>query len=160
MLLASAAGAEMIYKYRLPDGQTIYSNRTIPGVELIDAFEYKFAEPAPASKDATKNAAEAEARIKAQLDALQAAWTEVQDSTRELAAAEERLRAGAEPREGDWQSLWSPAKPAPPAVGGPQSGRRGRASPEYAARLQALEAEVNAARARLDAALRRYNDLR
>jgi hypothetical protein len=40
------------------------------------------------------------------------------------------------------------------------SGRRGRASPEYLARIDALEADVRKARERLDAALRKYNQLR
>ena len=40
------------------------------------------------------------------------------------------------------------------------SGRRGRAAPEYVARMQALEAAVHAARVRLDVALSRYNKLR
>jgi hypothetical protein len=40
------------------------------------------------------------------------------------------------------------------------SGRRGRPSPEYVARMEALEAGVRTARERLDTALRKYNQLR
>jgi hypothetical protein len=169
VLLAAPAAAETIYKYRRPGGKTEYSNRLIPGRELIETFEYKFAEPAPPSPGAAKGAADADARIKKHLDALQAAWTEVQEATRALAEAEKRLRSNVEPLAGEREGVASGTAPAaaggvpaaaPPAVGGAQSGRRGRQSPEYVARIQALEGALQAARERLDTALRRYNDLR
>jgi hypothetical protein len=188
LMCALPAAAETIYKYRQPDGRTVYSNRLERGLELIETFEYRFSEPAsaPKSKAASQSDAEGEARIKKQLDTLQAAWSEVQDATRALAAAEERLRTGLEPQAGDREAVDSaPAPfappPPPPAVGGPiplppsvggvpavaspavggsMSGRRGRASPEYLARIDALEADVRKARERLDAALRKYNQLR
>jgi len=104
------------------------------------------------------------------VDDLQEAWTEVQEARGALALAEERLRAGRVEQEGDRIGMVTGA--APPAVGGvPRTGRpatggtmrgavRSRPSPEYLARVEALEADLAAARARLDAALRRYNDLR
>ena len=171
LLVAPAAAAETIYKYRRADGRTVYSNRLVPGLELIETFEYSFDAPrrAPDAKSAAQSDAEGEARIKRHLDALQTAWTEVQEATRALTVAEERLRAGEEPQAGDRQGVVADSAPpaaggvpapASPAIGGSMSGRRGRASPEYAARMQALEAGVAAARTRLDAALRRYNQLR
>lgn len=168
-LFAAQAAAETVYKYRRPDGRTVYSNRPVSGLELIETFEYRFPPPAAASKDAARSAAEAEARIRQRLDELQAAWTEVQEAHRELAAAEEALRRGAEPEPGERAGVASGVAPpatggvpsaAPPAVGGPMSGRRGRPSPEYVARMKALEGAVAAARARVDAALQRYNQLR
>ena len=151
LLFSASAAAETIYKYRHADGRTVYSNRLEPGLELIETFEYRI--PAPAAKAkfraASQSDAEGEARIKKQLDSLQAGWMEVQEATRVLAAAEERLRAGEEPQAG-----------ASPAVGGAMSGRRGRPSPEYVARMEALEAGVRTARERLDTALRKYNQLR
>ena len=170
VLPIAVAEAETVYKYRRPDGRTIYSNKLEPGLELIETFEYKFADPPPALQGAAQRDAEGEARIAKRLDDLQAAWTEVQDARRELALAEERSRAGREPQEGDRIGVVTGA--APPAVGGvPRTGRpatggtmrgavRSRSSPEYVARVEALEADLAAARARLDAALRRYNDLR
>jgi hypothetical protein len=141
----------------------------VRGLELIETFDYKFADPVPADKAASKGGADADARIRKALDTLQAAWNEVQDASRALAAAEDRLRAGVEPQAGDREGVAAgkaaagaggvPA-PASPAVGGAMSGHRGRASPEYLARMDALEADVKRARARLDAALRRYNQLR
>ena len=169
LLLCSAVAAETVYKYRRADGRTVYSNRPLPRLELIETFEYKFADPAAASPVESRSAAEGEARIKKHLGALQAAWTEVQDATRALAAAEARLRAGVEPQGGDRAGVDSgtappgaggiPA-PASPSVGGSMSGRRGRASPEYVARMEALEGDVRTARERLDTALRNYNQLR
>jgi hypothetical protein len=191
--LASAAGAETIYKYRRADGRVMYSNRPAAGLELIETFDYRFPAPAPSSTDAArreaakseaaKSDAEGEARIRKYLDALQAAWNEVQDAGRALAAAEERLRAGDAPLLEEGRSLGGPEKPAVPGVGGPQAPappavggagpaapasvggpmgtrRGGGRSPEYVERMQGLETEVQKARARFDAALRRYNELR
>jgi len=171
LLLASAAAAETIYKYRRADGQMIYSNRRLPGLELIEAFEYRIPPPAARVPSASekKAAAASEERIAKHLSALDAAWSEVRAATSALEAAEKRQAAGVEPLPGDRQGVAVDAAPpvaggvpgtAPPAVGGSMSGRRGRPSPEYVARLEALEADVQAARARLDAALRRYNELR
>jgi hypothetical protein len=169
-LLIDSAQAETVYKYRRPDGRTIYSNKLEPGLELIETFEYKFSDPPAARPGAAPGIAEGEARIAKRLEDLQSAWTDVQDARKELALAEERLRAGSETQEGDRIGVVAGA--APPAVGGvPRTGRpavggtmrgasRSRASPEYLARVEALEAEVAKARARLDAALRRYNELR
>jgi hypothetical protein len=188
VICALPAAAETIYKYRQADGRTVYSNRLERGLELIETFEYRYSGPASATspRDASQSDAEGEARIKKQLDTLQAAWTEVQDATRALEAAEERLRAGVDPRGGERESVAAGASPfapppsppdvggpiplppsvggvpaaASPAIGGPMSGRRGRASPEYLARIDALEADVRKARERLNTALQKYNQLR
>jgi hypothetical protein len=172
LLLASAAAAETIYKYRRADGQVIYSNRRLPGVELVEAFEYRIPPPAARSAPSAsekKAAAANDERITKHLSALDAAWREVQLATRALEAAEQRQAAGVEPQPGDRQGVAVAAAPptaggvpatAPPALGGSMSGRRSRASPEYLSRIEALEADVQSARARLDAALRRYNELR
>jgi len=169
-LLIAAAEADTVYKYRRPDGRTIYSNKLEPGLELIETFEYKFSDPVPARPGAARSDAEGEARITKRLDDLQAAWTEVQESRAALAQAEERLRAGSVEQEGDRIGVVTGA--APPAVGGvPRTGRpatggtmrgavRSRPSPEYVARVEALETGLADARARLDAALHRYNALR
>lgn len=183
--IASAAAAETIYKYRGADGRTIYSNRPIPGLDLIESLEHTSPPPAPASApgDAAKRDAAAEKRITERLAVLDKAWAEVQEATRVLAAAEARLAEGATPQEQEGRSLVGPANPPPPesggptapatpatggpsgaaspAVGGPMGSRRGGGQqPEYRDRMIALEADVQAARKRLDAAWRRYNELR
>jgi len=183
LLLASAAAAETIYKYRAADGRTTYSNRLIPGAELIETFDYRFAAPAAAAPAEAKAGAAADARMKAHLSALEKAWSEVQDATKALADAEARLSAGVGPLSGEGTALAGPSAPAPPAVGGPQGSaapvtggpssaaspavggpmgtrRGGGRNPEYAQRMAALEADVHAARVRLDTALRDYHQLR
>jgi hypothetical protein len=169
LLAAPSAAPDTIYKYRRADGQVLYSSRPVAGVELIETFDYRFPAPVPASRNASKSDAEGEARITKYLAALDAAWREVQEAGKALAGAEERLRAGEEPQPGDRQGVVAESAPptaggvptvAAPAIGGPMSGRRGRASPEYVARMQLLENEVQAARTRLEAALRNYNQLR
>ena len=100
-LAPGAACAETVYKYRRPDGRTLYSNRLEPGLELIETFEYRFSAPAP------------------------------------------------------------PSTAAPAAAGGPMGTQRGgRRNAEYFERTGALEEDLRSARARFDAAMRRYNELR
>lgn len=184
LLLASVAAAETVYKYRHADGKVTYSNKRLPGAELIETFDLKFPPPASAAVASARRATPAdEARINKRLAALDAAWLAVQEATRALEAAEQRLSAGAMPFEEETVALASPAKPAAPAVGGPQAPvapaaggappasspavggpmgtrRGGGRSAEYQARVAVLEADVTAARSRLDTALRNYNQLR
>ena len=184
LFTTTAAGAETIYKYRHSDGQVTYSNKRIPGLELIETFDVRFAPPAPAAVASARVASPAdEARIKKRLAALDAAWQEVQEATTALNRAEARLAAGVEPFEEEGVALAAPATPAPPAVGGPQApaapavgGPLAAASPavggpmgtrrgggrnaDYHYRMGLLESDVVKARARLDAALRQYNELR
>ena len=184
LVLATAVAGETIYKYRQPDGRTVYSNRVIPGATLLETFEHEFSPPARITGDAEKRRIEAEERIRAHLAALGRAWNEVQEARQALAAAEERLRAGVAPLGAEPMQLAAPPRPEPPAVGGPQQpaspavggparptppavggpmGTRhggGGRSPEYEERLASLEADVKAAQERLDQALRRYNALR
>jgi hypothetical protein len=131
LLLATAVAGETIYKYRQPDGRTVYSNRVIPGAMLLETFEYEFSQPAGIQGDAEKRRLEAEERIRAHLAALEQAWNELQEARQALAAAEQRLRAGVEPLGDEPMQIvgpheraapteGGPAGPAPPAVGGPQ----------------------------------------
>jgi hypothetical protein len=197
LLLASAAAAETVYKYRRADGQTTYSNRVLPGLELIETFEYRFTAAAAVDPNAAKSGNEADARMKQHLSALDKAWSEVQNATKALAAAEARLTAGAGPLAGEEVSLGGPEAlspsdiggaqaPVPPAVGGAQppaapkpgetlaqaaaasravggpmgTRRGGGRNAEYGERIAGLESDVQKARARLDAALNAYNQLR
>lgn len=171
LALASAAAAETIYKYRGTDGRTVYSNSPVPGARLIEKYEHEASAPAP-HRDPTKYEVDTESRIKERLSALDQAWREAQESGKALAAAEARLAAGATPGDGETRGMATPSDSAPPAVGGPPApvppavggrlnpGRGGGVSPEYQARIEALEAAVRAARARNEAAWRAYNQLR
>jgi len=183
LLAASAASAQTVYKYLGADGKTTYSNRPSPGAELIETFDYKFASPAARGGTAAVLDAAGEERIRDHLAALDRGWTEVQDATRALALAEARLAAGVAPLEDEGVALAGPANPASPAVGGPQApaspavgGPQAAASPavggpmgtrrgggrnaDYIDRMAALEANVTAARTRLDTAQRNYNQMR
>jgi hypothetical protein len=182
VLLASAAAGETIYKYRAADGRMTYSNRLLPGAELIETFDYRFAAPAAADPNAAKAGAAVNERMKVHLTELEKAWSEVQDARSALASAEARL-TGVEPLDEEGRSLAGPSSPAPPPVGGPRAPavpaaggaapaaspavggamgarRGGGRSAEYRDRKASLEAEVQAARTRLDTALRSYNQLR
>ena len=134
LLAAGAAAAETVYKYRRADGRVTYSNRLLPGLELIETFDAKYAEPAAASPGATKSDTDADARIKKRLAAFEAAWTEVQEATKALNLAQARLDAGVGPLESEGTSLAGPppvkpGDPIPPSVlvqvdpqiGGPQA---------------------------------------
>ena len=197
LLFAAPAAAQTIYKYRGADGKITYSNRLIPGAELVEAFQYKYAAPAPREATTTKSAAASEERIKKHLAALETAWTEVQNATKALATAEAKLKEGIGPLGGEGTALGGsvtqapvdiggPQAPGAPAVGGPQppaapapgqtaaeaaaasravggpmgTRRGGGRNAEYRERLAGLESDVRVARARLDAALRNYNQLR
>jgi len=186
LLLSSAAAAETIYKYRLPNGQMTYSNRLLRDAELIETFDYRFAPPAAPDRSAPKAAAKADENMKVHLARLDKAWAEVQAATRALAIAEARQAAASDaplpgetgafagppaaalppPAVGGPQPLAAPAAggPAPaasPAVGGPMGTQRGgRRNGEYLQRMAVLDADVFDARARLDAALKAYNQLR
>lgn len=61
-----------------------YSNRVIPGLELVESFDYRFAPPAAASvavpPAASRSAAASDERMKKHLAALDRAWLEVQEA--------------------------------------------------------------------------------
>lgn len=185
-LWAGEVAGDTIYKYRRADGRTIYSNVPPADGVLLETFEYRFPEPAPAQidPDREKQRLEAEERIRRHLSALEQAWQELEDARQAVAQAEKRLRAEVEVRDDEARQLAGSAHPAPPPAGGPQPpappaaggpqkaappavggplGTRqsgGGRSPEYVARMQALEADVATARQRLEAAQQRYNALR
>jgi hypothetical protein len=183
-LLAGAAGAQTIYKYRRADGQTLYSSERLQGLELIESFEYRAVPPAPPKPGAAEAARQGEERIRRHIEQLNLAWDEVRDAQAALAQAEARLRAGVEPQEAEPRQLagaaepappaaggptppapaavGGPGPPAPPAIGGPMGTRQGGGgrSPEYAERMGKLETDVADAKARLERAIQRYNALR
>src|SRR5688572_11842828 len=100
LAIATAVGAETVYKYRHADGKVTYSNKPIAGLQLIETFNVRYPPPAPAAVASARVATPAdEARIKKQLAALDAAWLEVQEATTALGRAEARLTAGVAPFE-------------------------------------------------------------
>jgi len=185
LICAGEVAGGTIYKYRTADGRTVHTDRPLAEGVLLEKFDYQAPTASPARNESEqKKRLEAEARIRNRLRALDEAWKELQDAHDALAAAEQRLRMEVEPVEGEPTQIVGPGTlappavggpqhPAPPAVGGPQApaspavggplGTRhggGGRSPEYVARMEALEANVEAARAKLEAAQQRYNSLR
>lgn len=171
LLLASAATAETIYKYRDANGTVTYSSRPVPGAELIETIDNPAFAPAP-SAPASGAGAAADRRISAQIAARDKAWTEVQDATRGLALAEKRRSDGVPPLLEENASLAGPELVVPlpdmtgktdaekaaivtaatekaqndsQAIGGPQRS----ASPAVGGRLPGASASVGGSMARL-----------
>ncbi|TMH83302.1 MAG: DUF4124 domain-containing protein [Betaproteobacteria bacterium] len=140
--------AETVYKYRRPDGSTLYSDVPLRGAKLIGRFELvpvpppARARPAMPERGAAKDPDELARRRVQDLDAADAAIKAAEQSLKE---ALERQQAGVEPFAGE-------------RLGNVD--RRSRLTPDYFARQRSLAAEVDAARARLDEAFRQRNELR
>jgi len=185
LICAGEVAGGTIYKYRTVDGRTVHSDRPLAEGVLLEKFEYKIPAASPAQNESEqKKRLKAEERIRSRLRELDEAWRELQDAHAALETAEGRLRAEVEPVEGEPTQLVGPGALAPPPVGGPQHparpavggpqapaspavggplGKRhggGRRSPHYVARMEALEADVEAARVKVEAAQQRYNSLR
>jgi hypothetical protein len=95
------AGGEAIYKYRMPDGRLIYSDKPVPGGELEGELQpppqpASSAAPAPTPSDVDK-------RIAARRDALERARRELDAANAAHAEAQHRLDVGREPLPGEYQ---------------------------------------------------------
>ena len=140
--------AETVYKYRRPDGSTLYSDVPLRGAKLIGRFELvpvpppARARPAMPERGAAKDPDELARRRVQDLDAADAAIKAAEQSLKE---ALQRQQAGVEPLAGE-------------RLGNVD--RRSRLTPDYFERQRALAAAVDAARARLDEAYRQRNQVR
>lgn len=137
---ASAAAAQVVYKYSDQDGRVLYTDKPAAGLSVPERLEIQ---PQPGGKataglsEAEKQLLEAASHRSAELDGAAA---DVVNAQTALRAAEARRAQGAEPLEGE------------------RSGRRYR--PEYRQRQQALAHDVEEARARHYEALARRNAFR
>jgi hypothetical protein len=142
------AAADTLYKYRRPDGTTLYSDVPLRGAKLIGRFQLvpvpppAKAGPARPARGAAKDPDELARQRVENLDAADAA---IKAAERSLKDALERQQAGVEPLAGERLGN----------VGG-----RSRLTPDYFERQRALAAEADAARDRLDEAFRQRNELR
>jgi hypothetical protein len=135
--LAVAAHAQGVYKYTDKDGRVVYTDDPKAGGGRAQRVEENLTvAPAPAATGAQKLVEQADQRAAA----LDRAVEDIASATNDLRAAEVRREQGVEPREGERQ------------------GRRYR--PEYWARQQALQRDVDSARLRLESATERRNALR
>jgi hypothetical protein len=140
-LLATAAGAQSVYKYTEPDGRVIYTDNPDRGNGRARPIEIPASPgaivPAPGLSAPDKKLLEQADRRAAALDR---AVADIVVAHTELRAAETRREQGIGPIEGERQ------------------GHRFR--PEYWDRQQALKNDIDLARAKLDDAIERRNALR
>jgi Domain of unknown function (DUF4124) len=138
--LAPAAGAQNVYRCTDAKGRITFTDDPTAGnctLQRVDVPPQQGAPRAPGLSDAEKKLLEQANRRAAELDRAAA---DIVTAFNALRAAEARRDQGIEPLEGE------------------RSGRRFR--PEYWQRRQALDRDVQDARARLDEALERRNALR
>jgi len=140
---ASLAAADTIYKYERADGKVIYSDSPVEGARLIGRFELV---PSPASAEPPRPAPPAAQGAASRGEALDAADARIKAADLALTQALERQQQAAEPLPGERL--------------GNAGGTTSRLTPEYFARQRAAAAEVDAARAELDAAYRARNEVR
>jgi hypothetical protein len=151
LVLATGAGlalAETVYKYERPDGKVIYSDTPVVGAKLIGQFELV---PAPASPQSTRGEqprrpGALEETAERRVLALDAADARIKAADLALKDAQERQRQAVEPLPGERL--------------GNTGGATSRLTPAYFARQRAAGAEVDAARAELEAAYRLRNEVR
>jgi hypothetical protein len=155
LAIATGATAQQIYKYRTPDGKTVYSDKPVPGATLQEEFVPAPA-PDPAVAAAREKAAraqvrEANERAAERSRALEAVTAEVDAAAAALERARATLEAGREPSEGDRTGIVARGK------GGIQ---RSRLNEDYWLRQAENEQAVADAEARLERARRALNELR
>ncbi|HTQ77903.1 MAG TPA: DUF4124 domain-containing protein [Burkholderiales bacterium] len=151
-LLAGPAHAEVIYKYRKPDGSLVYSNSRIDGATLVETLQVVPATPEDRARfeagraAAASEAAKADAAARERVKALDAADAEVKDALDALKRAQANLERGIEPLPGEVQAS---------AIKG-----HTHFTPDYLARQQALKHAVAAATVRLEKAYAARDALR
>jgi hypothetical protein len=149
-LAATAAHAETIYKYRMPDGKILYTTETQARGTLLETMRDP---PKPQPVDPARQNAlreqsgQAKAANDRRLADLTAADAEVSAANRALQEAKARQTAGVEPAEGE-------------RIGTVRGGGRGRANEEYRERQRELQEAVDDAQRRLDEAYGKLNALK
>lgn len=153
LAVATGATAQQIFKYRTPDGRTIYSDKPVPGAKLEEELLPAPA-PDPAAAAAREKAVraqvrEANERAAERHRALEAVAAEVDAAAAALERARAALEAGREPAEGERTAVVT------------QRGRqRSRLNEDYWLRQAENEQAVAEAEARLERARRALTDLR
>jgi hypothetical protein len=148
--LAGAAQAQQVFKYVMPNGQVVYSDKPVPGGRLMDELApppppaQNLNAPAPAAPNAAQRDALRE-RLGERESQFQQAQANLNDARANLAAAERQLAEGKEPLPGERTGN----------VGGGS-----RLNESYWARQQANEAAVAAARQAVQNASNALNQLR
>jgi hypothetical protein len=96
---ATFAHAQAIYKYVMPDGRVVYSDKPVPGARLEEELE----PPPPPVAAPPRRAAPVprSTQIDERSKALDQAWEDLKFWTRKLEEGRAALEAGREPREGE-----------------------------------------------------------
>jgi len=141
-----ACAADMVYKYRRPDGSVVYSDTPLQGARLIGRYQLVPQPPAAAPEGAApRRSADPDEQARLRSRALEAVDVRIKAAEQALNDAQERQQAGVEPLEGE-------------RIGNAQRGSRLR--PEYFARQKQLADDVESARSDLEEAYRLRNELR
>jgi hypothetical protein len=149
-LLAAAAGAQVAYKYELPDGRLVYSDKPIEGARLVDRIPLDPTAPVPGAQTAAPSEAPqappaAAQSMQGRRAALDQAYDEIKAAQKAVDDAKERLQQGVEPYPGERQAN----------VNGSS-----RLNEDYFARVRQLEQDLRDASARLDEAYAKRNQAR
>jgi len=136
--LSAAAQSGPVYKYRLPDGSTLYSDEARSSGELQEIITPPPAAPqAPPGAKAGVQTTPIERAAGQDAGALDAATREVEAARQSLDAAQAALDSGLEPQPGE-------------RIG--NANGTSRLAPAYWQRIDLLRAEVASARQRLEQA--------
>jgi hypothetical protein len=138
LLAAGPVGAQQVYKSTMPDGKVIYGPEPEPGAKKVDKVTTKTQDAGVriSTPEQKRNLEQREAQQQAQSTRREA---ELSDLKRALQEAEAAREAGREPHDGDF-------------IGNAGGGMR--LTDAYLERQKTLEAAVQDARKRLEAAQR------
>ncbi|MCX7893508.1 MAG: DUF4124 domain-containing protein [Burkholderiales bacterium] len=148
--IASSAAAQSIFKYVMPDGRVVYSDKPVAGGRLDETLE-RAQPPDPAAvaaaraRQAEREKALAEAAAR-RAQSLQEAEDDLRTWSRRLEEARARLEAGREPLPGERTGIVYQG--------------RSRLNDDYWARQEANEAAVAEAEARVAQARSTLRSLR
>jgi hypothetical protein len=144
-LACALAHGETVYKYRMPDGRVIYSDKPVPGGRL-EAELQPPPQPEPSlAPEPSHEPSDVDKRIAARRDALERARRELDAANAALAEAQRRLDAGRAPLPEEFKPL---------EEGGTRLGE------EYERRQAANERAVVEAKARVERAADELNRVR
>lgn len=141
------AQAQVIYRSTMKDGKKVISERPMPGAVKVEELKVSPGNYAPGAQPNESGAPGTGPRTAGGSgpSALAAADRDLRNAQKDYDAALDRAAKGKEEKEGDRQGT---------------AGGGARLTDAYNQRQASLQAEVDAAKARLDAARKKFNDAR
>jgi hypothetical protein len=134
-----------MYKYRMPDGRVIYSDKPVPGGRLEREIQPQAPIGAETAPQPSAQSGDVDKRIAARRDALEAVWRELEAANAAYAEAQHRLDTGRAPLPEEIKPIWEVGA----RVGEEYEYRQAanaRAVDEAKARVKRAEQELNRAR--------------